>query len=393
MIEPTIVVPAYNRSNTLQRLLKSIVHSKGIEHARLIISIDHHPDNASVIELAQSFDWPGEKEVVIHTQNKGLREHILWCGDLTEKYKAIIVLEDDLLVSPLFYLYSRKAINFYDEERNIASISLYSYNYNESVNLPFYPLKGKSDVYFIQYASSWGQMWTYLQWKEFRAWYNINLEWDASDERIPSAPRNWPERSWKKYFIKYLIDTSKYVVYPYFSLSTNFGEPGANSGMVTNEHQALLNLDDDHFDLEKFGDESITYDAYFQIGENYLKQRQLVLTDYSFDVDVYGGKPTSQLRKKFVITTRKCTDPEKSFGLELYPPELNLIYAISGNALHLTTTDNLLETEKMTKEKIRYFYKVSDWFWGYLYRLLPSLKLQIINQAKYHLKKVFRINN
>jgi hypothetical protein len=174
--KPVIIIPAYNRPNALRRLLNSISIVKGIgKDTLLIISIDHAIDNQDVIEIANSYEWEGKKVVIVHEENMGLRGHILWCGDQTEKYGAVIILEDDLLVSPLFYSFAQKALSFYSEDAKSGGISLYSYNYCESVNLPFYLLKGSSDVYFMQYASSWGQAWTWDQWAYFKNWYKHKI--------------------------------------------------------------------------------------------------------------------------------------------------------------------------------------------------------------------------
>jgi len=389
-VKPTIVIPAFNRRTTLERLLKSLQKARGIDDAHLILSIDWADDNHGVLELANNFEWPGYKEIITHSENKGLKDHILWCGDLSEKYGAVIVLEDDLLVSPLFYLFALRAVQYYQDFDEIAGISLYSYNYNESVNLPFYPIKGSSSVYFMQYASSWGQVWTRKQWSEFKTWYTNNKVWDNKDERIPLAPRLWPERSWKKYFIKYLIDKQKYIVYPYLSLTTNFGTPGANSGMITNEHQALLNILDDEYQFEKLGDQSIVYDAYFQIGASYLKEMQPELTKYEFTVDLYGDKPKTLLNKANVLTSKKTKNMIMNFGLDLYPPEMNIAFGIEGKAICLTAVENARMRQGLSSETLRYYYKISDWFWGYLYKLLPSLKKQLRDQVFYRLRKLFR---
>ena len=54
-----------------------------------------------VNKIANDFNWRlGEKKVIIHTQKLGLRNHFIWVGDQTERFKNVIFLEDDLIVSP-----------------------------------------------------------------------------------------------------------------------------------------------------------------------------------------------------------------------------------------------------------------------------------------------------
>ena len=102
-----IVVIAFNRVNSLDRLLKSLnrLIVEREQKITLYISIDRDKndskENKEVVECARNFKWKfGEKVVNFRNENMGLRKHILSCGDLTRKYENIIVLEDDLVVSP-----------------------------------------------------------------------------------------------------------------------------------------------------------------------------------------------------------------------------------------------------------------------------------------------------
>src|SRR5574344_1345043 len=101
MADIPIVVVAYNRLESLKRILASL--SRGEyprEPVELIISIDRG-DNQEVLQYADAFPWPhGEKRVIYRPENLGLKRHILTCGDLTQDHDGIILLEDDLVVSP-----------------------------------------------------------------------------------------------------------------------------------------------------------------------------------------------------------------------------------------------------------------------------------------------------
>ena len=227
---PAIVCPAYNRPHCLQRLLNSIAKGKypnGI-NIPLVISLDKS-DNTAVLKIASDFDWQyGTKKIIQHDNHLGLRKHILNCGDLTQQYEAIVLLEDDLFVSPYFYQYAKAALQFYAADSQIGGISLYNYQIAESCFYPFMPIENGSDVYFIQFASSWGQVWTAAQWQDFRTWYADNHLIHDSD-LLPHFVKEWPDYSWKKRFIKYLIDKDKYFVFPRLSLTTNFGEQGTTN--------------------------------------------------------------------------------------------------------------------------------------------------------------------
>ena len=85
---------------------------------------------ADVVDLANGFVWNfGEKSVLHHDQNLGLRAHIISIGDLTYKFGSIILLEDDLIVSPWFYEYALAAESFY--ENHISFYVIQSLNFLE----------------------------------------------------------------------------------------------------------------------------------------------------------------------------------------------------------------------------------------------------------------------
>src|SRR5690606_11898173 len=135
---PTIIVIGYNRPKSLQRLLTSLSKAHYPEgNIRLVISLDNS-GTLEPLRLAEAYDWPyGEKRVIHHEQRLGLRNHVLACGDLTEEYGDVLVLEDDLFVSPYFYEYTARALAFYENEPRVAGISLYSQQFNQTANLPF----------------------------------------------------------------------------------------------------------------------------------------------------------------------------------------------------------------------------------------------------------------
>ena len=164
---PAIVAIGFNRPLALKRLLYTIAKANypADVSIALVISIDKG-DNSEVLDVAKDFVWQrGEKIVIEQVENLGLRRHVISCGDLTEKYKTVIILEDDLLVSPEFYHYTLEAVNYYQNSLEIAGISLYAYDFNEYAETKFVPLEDGYDNYFIQTASSWGQVWTRQQWQ------------------------------------------------------------------------------------------------------------------------------------------------------------------------------------------------------------------------------------
>lgn len=335
-----IVVSGYNRVHSISRLLQSLKDAEyyNIE-VPLIISIDYS-GNDEVANFANNFDWPyGKKEVIQHEKQLGLRNHILYCGNLTNKYDAVVMLEDDIYVSPYFFQYVLQTVDMYKEDDRIAGISLYTHLWNQSARRPFIPMDNGYDIYFIQYAQSWGQVWTKGMWSSFYNWYTKNNEDFDQEIDIPNNVANWPSSSWLKYYIRYIVKTDRYFVYPYLSLSTNFTDLGTHNKISTTGYQVpLLTHEKTVYNLPKFKDTSICYDVFFErldLGGN------LGLTEDILCTDLYGLKNNSEGKRFWLTTSSANYKVKESFALQLRPPELNVINNIKGEEIFLYDTNEL----------------------------------------------------
>ena len=145
-----IVVVGYNRVDSIARLLHTLSTAYyPHNNVPLIISIDKSETDI-VEKYADEFNWNyGNKRVIKHTQRMGLRNHILSIGKLFDQYEALIVLEDDLSVSPNFYLYAQQTVDKYKNDDRIAGISLFSFAINYQTQRFFLPIKDENDVYFM----------------------------------------------------------------------------------------------------------------------------------------------------------------------------------------------------------------------------------------------------
>lgn len=400
---PAIVVVAFNRVHPLRRLLNSLGSAKLPNDTTLVISIDYSGDNR-VEEVAREFEWEhGDKRIITHSENLGLRKHILKCGDLTEEFGSIILLEDDLFVSPFFYSYTQQAQTFYKDDKRIAGISLYHHGYNEYTGYPFVPLEDGYDNYFLQIASSSGESWTRQQWSDFKKWY-LEEENRGKDSKIPNAVKAWPESSWKKYFIKYLVDTDKYFVYPRVSLTTNFGDIGTHFSNKVNVFQMLLLYGEKKFSFSTLSISKAVYDTYCELQVSKLKELAPALRNYNFACDLYASKELNSIEAEYLLTTRRLNaHPVRSFGLEMKPMELNLVYQVQGKEIYLYKTCNFsneLLTDRENSVLFKYFYMDSTHIPEYILSeevnripfetVLKSIEWRIKNRLKFFLDFVLK---
>lgn len=365
-----IVVVAFNREKSLTRLLNSLNNLivEESDEIPLYISIDKSKDenieNQKVVRIASDFEWKfGEKIVDYKKENRGLRKHILECGNLTNIYDNIIVLEDDIVVSPLMYIYSKQVIEFYKEDKNIAGFGLYSFQRNPINNLPFYPINNGTDIYFMQYACSWGQIWTKDRWNDFYNWYKENENRDFSQcIGIPYNVKQWGGNSWLKFHVIYTILKDKYFVYPQVGLTTNFTDGGTHNKISSLAYQCETyfgNNKDIKFKFIPFNMANNVYDAFFENGV----LNKLVDYDINIISDLYGEKQEEYIQEQegYLLSTNKYNYKIlKKYSLQMYPYEMNIINNIVGEDIFLY--DKTVSEENRGKNGrikiLRYIYKL-----------------------------------
>lgn len=313
---PAIVAIGYDRPSCLQRLLDSIAAGQYPAGTPLIISLDNSGVEA-VHEVAVAFPWPyGEKRIIRHPARLGLRAHILACGDLSQEYGGVILFEDDIVASPVFYDYVTSAMAAYGADDRIGGIALYHYLLNEFDNQDFTPAEDGSDVYFLKVAASWGQAWTATQWRGFRSWYaRAKDDPISTHDRLPKQLEAWKPSSWKKYYIKYLTETDRWFVYPRGALATNTAQPGTHTKRHVSIYQTPLDLRARDWRFAPLDQSLARYDVFYEPVAETLRLVQPALADYDFDVDLFGTKPAEALSRPLMLSSRPCRKPLMGFAL------------------------------------------------------------------------------
>jgi hypothetical protein len=381
-INVPVVIAAYNRLFSLERLLTSLNLASYPHPVRLIISIDKG-DNDEIIEYAKGFEWlHGEKEVITRATHLGLKRHIFFCGKLAMEYDGILLLEDDLYVSPVFYYFAMQAVEFYSNDPNIGGISLFSHHVNETAHFPFIPISDESDVFFLQIPSSWGQCWTKMQWQCFENWYNEKRkEKNDIDQLLPIDIQNWSEESsWKKEFARYLISTDRYFIYPRVSLATNFGDPGEHFNDKLFIFQVPLQLNKTTYHFKSLNSSHAVYDAFCEILPVRLSKLCPWLEAFDFKVDFYGMKPSKSLNAPYLLTTKPCREIIRSFGREFKPAEYNVIAGLAGEQIFFAKSKDCdMETvsrKSLDTESLLYYHYLRE------YQLKPNDKnFKVLNDT------------
>ena len=287
----------------------------------------------SVEKLANQYEWKyGDKIIRTFPERQGLKKHVLSCGNFLATYEWIIVLEDDLIVSPNFYIYAKQAVKYYRDDDRIAGISLYRHSRNVLANRSFQPRDSKYDVYFMQFAQSWGQVWMREAWEKFLDWYGENDGEDLKAIDFPARISNWAKSSWLKYHIKYCVETNRFFVYPYRSLSTCFADVGEHQKAASTIFQIPLEEDKrDGYAFCPFDNTEVKYDVYFE------PISLPVPADTC--IDLYGQKDQEYIASgkfRYCLTCKKLNLPvKKAYSLNMKPHEQNIIDEVEGNDIFL----------------------------------------------------------
>lgn len=162
---------AYNRPRHALNALNNLSRCDLAEESDLHIFCDGAKtakDSKQVKEvqdLVRSEKWCGQVTVVSHDKNIGLANSIIsGVSSLIERSGRVIVIEDDLLVSPFFLTYMNEALARYEKIEQVMQISGYMFDLD---------LSSDTDAIFLPFISSWG----WATWK--RAWLKFDPYMEA----------------------------------------------------------------------------------------------------------------------------------------------------------------------------------------------------------------------
>ncbi len=379
-MKPAIVAVGYNRPNDLVRLLESVNRATyPDEDVTLVISLDKASNEAEVVAAAEKFEWKhGEKIIRTFPERQGLRKHVIQCGDLTEKYGAVIILEDDLLVSPNFYRYTQQALEFYGDNPKIAGISLYTHEFNGYARKHFTPIADEYDAFLGQIGVSWGQCWTEYTWKRFKKWYLEHEDKLQENFDIPYVINRWSAQSWGKYYTYYIVENDLYYVFARNALTTNYSDAGQHVRVPDNTYQVrLLQSDKKDYKFPKFED-ALRYDIFF---EN-MKLAECFPEEIRKDgicIDL-SGLERHKYKQRYILSTRALPYKViKSYGLQLRPADMNIIYDIPGDEIRLYDREVPARAPKKTLFEV------------YHYEIRGFSSKEVFRYAKAYLKRMLSI--
>lgn len=200
-----------------------------------------------VRELVNSKNWCGKVEIINREKNFGLAASVIdGVTAVLNAHETVIVLEDDLVVSPFFLQYMNAALIKYREEEKVISIHGYTYPVKEKLPGTFF-LKGADCWGWATWKRGWDlfepdgvKLLAGLKKRKLAASFNYNHSYDYMKMlqlQVKGKNSSWAIRWYASAFLK-----DKLTLYPGQSLVQNAGTDGAGThiGKTTRYETGLL---------------------------------------------------------------------------------------------------------------------------------------------------------
>jgi hypothetical protein len=287
MLAP-ITIFSYKRLDALKGLVQSLLLNSQASQSNLIVYSDgpKNEDDRLLIEgcreYVQNLTGFFSVKLVSRDSNLGLSKSMIsGVSEVLKEYEKIIVLEDDLVVSPFFLKFMNDALVKYIDKDDV--ISIHGYVYPVENILP--------ETFFLRGADCWGWGTWRRAWSFFKAdgekllnnltqthqlkEFNFNNSFNYSGmlrDQIEGKNDSWAILWYASAFL-----SNKLTLYPGKSLISNAGNNG--SGTHKNDSKLFdvklnvteVDLQDISIEHSKFAADA--FEAYFRrINGNWLSK-------------------------------------------------------------------------------------------------------------------------
>jgi len=164
-----VVLFAYNRPELVRRTLRSLKGNKLSSESDLYIFCDGPKSGAGneqikkveeVRKVVREEKWCKTVTVVEQPINKGLADSVInGVSEIVHKYGKVIVVEDDVLLSPYFLDFMNECLETYKDNKKILAIGSWNYFCDSA--------KIKDDYFFFRYPDSIAWATTESSWRLF----------------------------------------------------------------------------------------------------------------------------------------------------------------------------------------------------------------------------------
>ena len=236
-----IALFVYKRPDHTRRTLEALIRCPEFENSLLYVFSDAAKkiqDEKLVLETRNLVkSMLGDKAKIVEAENnQGLAKSIVFgVNRLLKDYDRVIVLEDDLVVSPRFLNYMNTALETYQDEASVMQVSGYMFPVKELAN--------ENKAIFLPFVSSWGwgtwrRAWQYFDFnatgweilkidKKMR--YRFDLDGSYDYFEMLKAQISGDVDSWAVCWYWSIFKNNGFVLYPPISHVNNIGLDGSGT--------------------------------------------------------------------------------------------------------------------------------------------------------------------
>ena len=156
-----IAVFGFNRPNHLAACLRSLSLNPESKKSPVTIFIDgpRTSQDLQMVEATRDVALGGfeflSKEVVVREINLGVAKSITTgVNHVLADHSSIIVIEDDLLLSPTFLKYMNQGLSLYENEPRVASLHGYCFQFINPLDQPYF-LRGADCLGWATWKDRW----------------------------------------------------------------------------------------------------------------------------------------------------------------------------------------------------------------------------------------------
>lgn len=240
MSNAPIALFTFKRPEHTRRTLESLAQNAEFFESALFVYCDgaRNEGEAVLVEQTRKLvrDWPHpNKTIVERDRNWGLANSVIeGVTQLCEQFGRVIVVEDDLVVSPIFLNYLNAALVRYADEPKVMQVSGY-----------MFPIEigGSNEAHLLPITSTWGWATWNRAWKNFgvaeseiaklfadsNRKHAFDLDGSYPYTRRLNQQLNGKSDSWGIRWYLSVFSADGLVVYPPETLVHNIGHDGSGT--------------------------------------------------------------------------------------------------------------------------------------------------------------------
>jgi hypothetical protein len=233
-----IVLFAYNRPWHVKQTLESLSKNAEAIDSDLFIYVDGPKPNATAEQLQKNKDvkavirekeWCKSVTIFESDSNKGLADSVIQgITKIFTTYERVIVIEDDVLVSPFFLRFMNDALTVFEKENRLLSIGSWNYFTNPNTTKENFFMNMPDTIAWATWKRSWNlfeydglKLYNQLHSRGLMKKFNLDGKFDF--ESMLLSQTQGKVSSWAIRWTAIAVLNNTLSLYPKQSLSKHIG--------------------------------------------------------------------------------------------------------------------------------------------------------------------------